>query len=109
MQGVARHKKLRKCEVFVIVKFSLVKICATITMKKGFKNSIGCNLNKDKFNHLLAPFTSTPIIGTKTNSVKNIIKKGITVFFNKEVSKAEITNITESANMVKNKCFEKKK
>ena len=86
-----------------------VNILTVAKIKKGFKSSIGCNLNKDKFNHLLAPFTSTPIIGTKTNSVKNIIKKGITVFFNKEVSKAEITNITESANMVKNKCFEKKK
>ena len=51
-----------------------VNILTVAKMKKGFKSSIGCNLNKDKFNHLLAPFTSTPIIGTKTNSEKNIIE-----------------------------------
>ena len=44
-------------------------------MKKGFRSSIGCSLNRYKSNHLLAPLTSTPIIGTKINNRKDIIKK----------------------------------
>ena len=40
---------------------------------------------------------------------KNIIKRGVTSLFNKEVSIAEITNIITSEATVKIKCFEKKK
>ena len=78
-------------------------------MKKGFRSSIGCSLNRYKSNHLLAPLTSTPIIGTKINNRKDIIKNGTAIFFNNEVSIAEITNIIKRANTVKIKCFEKKK
>ena len=78
-------------------------------MKKGFKSSIGCNLNRYKSNHLLAPLTSTPTMGTKINNKKDIIKNGKTTFFSKEVSIAEIINIIIRANSVKIKCFEKKK
>ena len=78
-------------------------------IKKGFKSSIGCNLNRYKSNHLLAPFTSTPIIGTKINNRKENIKNGTTVFLSTDVSRAEIINIIERANTVKIKCFEKKK
>ena len=78
-------------------------------MKRGFKISIGCNLNKYKFNHLLAPLTSTPIMGTKINNRKDITKSGINIFFSNEVSIAEIANIIKNASMVKIKCLEKKK
>ena len=86
-----------------------VNILTVAKIKKGFKSSIGCNLKKYKSSHLFAPLTSTPIMGTKINSIKNITKSGITIFFNKEVSMAEIVNIIKSANIVKTKCFEKKK
>ena len=78
-------------------------------MKKGFKISIGCSLNRYKSNHLLAPFTSTPIIGTKINNRKESMKNGTTIFLSKDVSIAEIINIMKKANIVKIKCFEKKK
>jgi len=78
-------------------------------MKKGFKSSIGCSLNRYKSSHLFAPLTSTPIIGTKINNRKDVIKSGIVIFFNSEVSIAEMTNIIKRANTVKIKCFEKKK
>ena len=70
---------------------------------------MGCNLKKQKFNHLFAPLTSTPIMGTKINNIKKSIKKGTIIFFNMEVSNAENTNIIKKANTVKIRCFEKKK
>ena len=48
-----------------------------------------------------------PIIGTKIRDMKNNPKIGIAIFFNKEVSTAEIINIIKSANIVKAKCLEK--
>ena len=78
-------------------------------MKKGFNISIGCNLKKCKSNHRLAPFISTPIIGTRARKIKDQINKGMTSFFNNEVLIAEIANIISSANTVKVRCFEKKK
>ena len=62
-------------------------------------------LKKKKFNHLLAPFTSTPIMGTKINKIKDKTNKGITIFLSKEVSIAEIINIKIIAKIVKIKCF----
>ena len=48
---------------------------ANITIKNGFNNSIGWNLGKKyKSIHLLDPFTSIPIIGTKNNEIKEIKK-----------------------------------
>ena len=82
---------------------------AVVKIKKGFKSSMGCNLKKCKSNHLLEPLTSIPIMGTKINDMKNIMKRGITIFFNKEVSIAEIKNIIKSAKTLKTKCLEKKK
>ena len=86
-----------------------VNILTVAKMKRGFKSSIGCNLKKYKFNHLLAPLTSNPIMGTKINNRKDIMKSGITIFFNNDVSIAEIANIIKKASIVKIKCFEKKK
>ena len=52
--------------------FSLEIIKANITIKKGFTNSTGCNLGKKiKSNHLVDPFTSTPIKGTNSNNIKD--------------------------------------
>ena len=46
-----------------------------IIIKKGFINSTGCNLGKKiKSNHLVDPFTSTPIRGTKNNKIKENAK-----------------------------------
>ena len=50
--------------------FEIIK--ASVMIKKGFTNSTGCNLGKKiKSNHLVDPFTSTPIIGTKNNKIKD--------------------------------------
>tara|TARA_B110000444_G_C18739168_1_gene547138 strand:- start:48 stop:389 length:342 start_codon:yes stop_codon:yes gene_type:complete len=50
--------------------FEIIK--ASIMIKKGFTNSTGCNLGKKiKSNHRVDPFTSTPIIGTKNNRIKD--------------------------------------
>ena len=43
-----------------------------MTIKNGFKSSIGWNLGKKiKSIHLLEPFTSIPIIGTKIKKIKH--------------------------------------
>ena len=66
----------------IIFNLLLQKIIARITTKKGFKTSIGWNLGKkNKSIHLFDPFTSTPIIGTKTRD-KIEIKKRIIEYFN---------------------------
>ena len=66
----------------IIFNLLLQKIIARIMTKKGFKTSIGWNLGKkNKSIHLFDPFTSTPIIGTKTRD-KVEIKKRIIEYFN---------------------------
>ena len=108
-QGIIKHKKLKKYEVCVVKKFSLDKIFAIITIKKGFKNSIGWNLKKNKFSHLLEPFTSTPKNSTKnnvTNSTKNI---GIKIFFKKFNLRQEMEIIKKIEEIENIKCLEKKK
>ena len=48
--------------------FEIIK--ANIIIKKGFTNSTGCNLGKKiKSNHLVDPFTSIPINGTKSSKI----------------------------------------
>ena len=74
MHGINKHKKLKKYDVLVELKSSLDKICATITIKKGFKNSIGWNLKKNKSNQRFEPLTSTPKNKTKHNNVNNSIE-----------------------------------
>ena len=61
-----------------------------------------------KSNHHLAPFTSTPIIGTKINNKKNKENRGIASLLSKDVSIAEIKNIIHKAKNVNIRCFEKK-
>ena len=85
--------EIRKAEnkYFVII-FNLLlqKIIARITTKKGFRTSIGWNLGKkNKSIHLFDPFTSTPIIGTKTRDKVEIKKRIIEYFNNLFVSNEE--------------------
>ena len=66
----------------ILILFSELSIVAIKIIKKGFNNSIGWNLgNINRSIHLLDPFTSTPIKGTKNNDIK-IIKKRIKENFN---------------------------
>ena len=70
---------------YLIVKlvFSVQRMVAKKTIKKGFKTSIGWNLGKkNRSIHLLEPLTSTPIIGTKTKESKEIKKSIIEYFIN---------------------------
>ena len=78
-------------------------------MKKGFNTSIGCNLKKYKSNHLLAPLTSIPKIGTKAKKINEIVNNGITNFLKIEVSIKDILIMTKRAKKVKIRCLEKKK
>ena len=78
-----------------------------ISIKKGLINSMGCNLKKYKSNHLLAPFTSTPITGTNIRSIKNKIKNKTDVFLINFTSINEIKNIKNNEIITKIKCLEK--
>ena len=79
---IVEIKKAENKYFEIIFNLLLQKIIARITTKKGFKTSIGWNLGKkNKSIHLFDPFTSTPIIGTKTRD-KIEIKKRIIEYFN---------------------------
>ena len=53
------------------MKLLLEMINASIIIKDGFINSTGCNLGRIiKSIHLVDPFTSIPIKGTKINKIK---------------------------------------
>ena len=78
-------------------------------IKKGFNISIGCNLKKKKSNHLFAPLTSIPTIGTKAKNINDITNNGNIIFFKSEVSIIDIKIIINRAKKVNVKCFEKKK
>ena len=85
--------EIRKAEnkyFAIIFNLLLQKIIARIMIKKGFKTSIGWNLGKkNKSIHLFDPFTSTPIIGTKTRDKVEIKKRIIEYFNNLFVSNEE--------------------
>ena len=54
----------------------LHKIVAKITIKNGFKTSIGWNRGKkNKSIHLFEPLTSTPMNGTKIKEIREIKKR----------------------------------
>ena len=77
---------------YLIVKlvFSVQRIVAKKTIKKGFRTSIGWNLGKkNRSIHLLDPLTSIPIIGTKTKESKEIKKRIIEYFINCSLLKEE--------------------
>ena len=69
--------------LIIILIFSVQRIVAKKTIKKGFKTSIGWNLGKKRKSiHLLEPLTSTPIIGTNNKEIKEIKKSIIEYFIN---------------------------
>ena len=77
---------------YLIIKlvFSVLRMVAKKTIKKGFKTSIGWNLgNKNRSIHLLEPLTSIPIIGTKNKESKEIKKSIIEYFINCSFLKEE--------------------
>ena len=83
-------KKAENKYLAIIFSLLLQRIIATIMTKKGFKTSIGWNLGKkNKSIHLFDPFTSTPIIGTKTRDNIEIKKRIIEYFNNLFVSNEE--------------------
>ena len=99
-------KRYFACEFW---KFLYVRILTVIKIKNGFNISIGWKLKKYKFNQRLAPFTSTPIIGTIARKMKEIKKIGKTSLINNSVFINEIINIIDIAIIVKVKCLIKKK
>ena len=76
----ANNKKLKRYFTFELCNFSDVKICTVTKIKKGFNNSIGCNLKKYKSSHRFAPLTSIPIIGTNAKEKKDMMNNGIMNF-----------------------------
>ena len=61
----------------------LHKIVDKITIKNGFKTSIGWNRGKkNKSIHLFEPLTSTPMNGTKNKEMREIKKRYIEYLYN---------------------------
>jgi hypothetical protein len=90
--------------------FWLEIIEAIITIKKGFTSSTGCNLGKkNKSNHLVDPFTCTPIMGTKSNKIKEITKKKVEILYSDILLINESVMIINMPIKTKNKCLKKKK
>ena len=60
-----------------------LRIVAKIIIKKGLRISMGWNLGKkNKSIHLLEPFTSTPMNGTKNKEISEIKKRIIEYLYN---------------------------
>ena len=81
---------------YFIKRFALLlhKIVAKITIKNGFKTSIGWNRGKkNKSIHLLEPLTSIPINGTNNKEIKEIKKRKIEYLYNFSEFKEEKINI----------------
>ena len=72
------------------------KIVAKIIIKNGFKTSMGWNLGKkNKSIHLLEPFTSMPINGTKNKEISEIKKRKIEYLYNWSEFKEENIKIRD--------------
>ena len=72
------------------------RIVAKIIIKNGFRTSMGWNLGKKiKSIHLFEPLTSTPMIGTKNNEIKEIKKRKIEYLYNWFVLNEENTKIRD--------------
>ena len=66
------NKKEMKNFIVKLDSFLFEIIKANMTIKKGFTSSTGCNLGKKiKSSHLVDPLTSTPMIGTRSNKIKD--------------------------------------
>ena len=101
-------KKENKYFIYIFVYFWLAKIKLIKIIKKGLTSSIGWNLGKKYMSiHLLEPFTSTPIIGTRIKKIKEIKKIKIENFksFNWFIDeRKKITNIPKK---IKTRCLKK--
>ena len=74
----------------------LHKIVAKITIKNGFKSSIGWNLGKkNKSIHLFETLTSTPMNGTKNKEISEIKKRKIEYLYNWSEFKEENIKIRD--------------
>ena len=74
----------------------LHKIVAKITIKNGFRTSMGWNLGKkNKSIHLLEPLTSTPTNGTKNKEISEIKKRKIEYLYNWSEFKEENIKIRD--------------
>ena len=97
---------------YLIVKlvFSLQRMVAKKTIKKGLRTSIGWNLGKkNRSIHLLEPLTSTPIIGTNTNEIKETKKSTIEYLINCSFFKEENIKTINIPITTYTKCLKKKK
>ena len=80
------------------------------TIKKGLTNSIGWNLGiKYKSIHLLDPFTSIPIRGTKNKSIIDATKRTIEIFKRFSWLIDEKIKIKKTPINKKTKCLKKKR
>ena len=90
--------------------FSVQRMAAKKTIKKGFRTSIGWNLGKkNRSIHLLEPLTSTPIIGTNTNEIKETKKSTIEYLINCSLFKEENIKTINIPITTYTKCLKKKK
>ena len=98
--------------MYLIIKlvFSVQRMVDKNTIKKGFRTSIGWNLGKkNRSNHLLEPLTSTPIIGTNTNEIKETKKSTIEYLINCSFLKEENAKTIKIPSTTYTKCLKKKK
>ena len=98
--------------MYLVIKlvFSVQRMVAKNTIKKGFRTSIGWNLGKkNRFIHLLEPLTSIPIIGTKSKIIKKIKKSIIEYLINCSSLKKENTKRIKIPRTTYTKCLKKKK
>ena len=103
-----RINELKKYFKYSFLLLNDNKIETTI-IKKGFKISIGWNLGKiPRSNHLFEPFTSIPMIGTKTKLIKLIMNKIIEILNKISWFKNEKKNKIIIPKKMKIKCFKKK-
>ena len=98
--------------MYLIIKlvFSVQRMVAKNTIKKGFRTSIGWNLGKkNRSIHLLEPLTSTPKIGTNTNEIKETKKSTIEYLINCSFFKEENIKTINIPITTYTKCLKKKK
>ena len=92
---------------YLIVKlvFSLQRMLAKNTIKKGLSTSIGWNLGKkNRSIHLLEPLTATPKIGTKTNEIKETKKSTTEYLISCSLLKEENTKTIKTPSTTYTKC-----
>ena len=99
---IIKSKDIADIRIVVIKYFNkrfallLHKIIAKITIKNGFKTSIGWNRGKkNKSIHLLEPLTSIPMNGTKNKEIKEIKKRKIEYLYNLSEFKEENIKIRD--------------